>query len=58
MSFLCSRVSEHDITTRKYVEVTCLHIALASTHCLWGHGKVELFAQLNSVGWIGVVAEQ
>lgn len=37
---------EHDITRRKYFEVTCLHIALASAHCLGGHDEVELLAQL------------
>lgn len=40
---------EHDITRRKYFEVTCLHIALASTHCLGGHDEVDLLAQLNLV---------
>lgn len=42
-----SEMYEHDITWRKYFEVTCLHIALASAHCLGGHDEVELLAQLN-----------
>lgn len=32
----CHEMHEHDITRRNYFEVTCLHIALASAHCLGG----------------------